>query len=487
MKRPREEEDDEYSLLYGALSWRRGPMIGRGTFGSVYRADLKKPRAFGSVVAVKSADPLEGDSLMWEKAVLDALHGCPHVIQTFGSDTTKPRNSIVLYNVLLEFASGGSLLDLIVKSGGGLSESDVRKHTKSLLVGLKHIHDRGFVHCDLKPDNVLLVPTADADGFEVKIADFGLAKRAYTSCETPSWRGTPWYLAPECVIYGLQEAFSDIWALGCTVLEMLTGKRPWPTVSGFEEYDDLISQIGSGSVPNIPDKISKAAQDFLRCCFEINHMDRMTADALLDHPFLVGLDETDSSSHVQLSKEEAANGKRIKRSPSYFPFWSRFMPLSEAEVPEIQAENTNTVTSAAKRIKRSPSYFPFGSRFMPLSEAEVPEIQAENTNSVTSAAKRIKRSPSYFPFGRSFRPSWEAEVPEIQAENTNTVTSFPFGCSFIPLPDSSSKEGEEEELQEPDSSAEQISWSAVFPKPLIRSRPLAHWQHPFTFTACAGA
>ena len=53
--------------------------------------------------------------------------------------TTKPRNSIVLYNVLLEFASGGSLFDLIVKLGGGLFESDVRKHTKSMLVGLKHI------------------------------------------------------------------------------------------------------------------------------------------------------------------------------------------------------------------------------------------------------------------------------------------------------------------------------------------------------------
>jgi serine/threonine protein kinase len=366
MKRYREE--DEYSLLCGELSWCRGPKIGQGAFGSVYRADLKKPRAFGSVVAVKSADPLKGDSLIWEKTVLDSLQGCPHVIQTFGADTTKPKNGIVLYNVLLEFASGGSLFDLIVKSGcGGLSESEVRKHTKSMLVGLKHIHDRGFVHCDLKPDNVLLVPTAD--GFEVKIADFGLAKRAYTSCETPSLRGTPCYLAPECVIYGVQEAFSDIWALGCTVLEMLTGKLPWPTMSGSEEVEDVISQIGSGSVPNIPDKISKAAQDFLRCCFEINHMDRMTADELLDHPFLVGLDETDSSSHVQLSKEEAANAKS------------------------------------------SPSYFPFGSRFIPLSE--------------------------------------------IQAENTNA-----------------------EEIREP---------AAIFPKPLIRSRPLAHWQHPFTFTACAGA
>ena len=62
-------------------------------------------------------------------------------------------------------------------------------HQSKNYASTKHIHDPGFIHCDLKLDNVLLVPTVD--GFEVKIADFGLAKRAYTSCEMPSWRGTP--------------------------------------------------------------------------------------------------------------------------------------------------------------------------------------------------------------------------------------------------------------------------------------------------------
>ncbi|KAE8076541.1 hypothetical protein FH972_015184 [Carpinus fangiana] len=263
MKRSIKEEDEEYSLLWGELSWCRGPMIGQGAFGSVYRAELKKPRAFGSVVAVKLADPLKANSLMWETKVLDALQGCPHVIQTFGADTTETTNGVVLYNVLLEFSLGGSLADLIVKSGfHGLSEGVVRKHTKSLLLGLKHIHAHGFVHCDLKPDN---------------------HQNVY--------------------IYGVQEAFSDVWALGCTVLIMLTGTVPWTTITGSKEYESLMSQIGSGSVPDIPDEISKAAPDFLRCCFGKNLMDRMTADALLDHPFLVGLDETDSYSHVQLSRD----------------------------------------------------------------------------------------------------------------------------------------------------------------------------------------
>ena len=57
MKRYREEEEDEYSLLCGELSWCRGLKIGQGAFGSVYIADLKKPRALGSVVAVKLQIP----------------------------------------------------------------------------------------------------------------------------------------------------------------------------------------------------------------------------------------------------------------------------------------------------------------------------------------------------------------------------------------------------------------------------------------------
>ena len=80
MKRAREEKDDEYVLLYGALSWCRGPMIGRGTFRFIYIVYLKKSKAFGSVMAVKLVNLLKEDSLMWEKTILDALQGCPHVI-----------------------------------------------------------------------------------------------------------------------------------------------------------------------------------------------------------------------------------------------------------------------------------------------------------------------------------------------------------------------------------------------------------------------
>ena len=64
----------------------------------------------------------------------------------------------MVYNLLLEYASGGTLSDLIKKSGRVcLHESDIKRYTKSMLKELSHVHDCGYVHCDLKPENVLLV------------------------------------------------------------------------------------------------------------------------------------------------------------------------------------------------------------------------------------------------------------------------------------------------------------------------------------------
>ena len=84
----------------------------------------------------------------------------------------------MVYNLLLEFGSGGTLTDLIKRSGGsGLSEFEVRYYSRSILCGIHHIHELGYVHSDLKPENILLVPNKNGVGakFKVKIGDFGLS------------------------------------------------------------------------------------------------------------------------------------------------------------------------------------------------------------------------------------------------------------------------------------------------------------------------
>ena len=122
MKRTREDytAGGEVSLGYGAPSWCRGQLLGRGGFGSVFVAKLKKPCfGFPPTIAVKSEHAASGSSsLLNEERFIRALKGCPNVVQSIGSDITTTNSGDIIYNVFLELASG-SLADFIKKSGSG--------------------------------------------------------------------------------------------------------------------------------------------------------------------------------------------------------------------------------------------------------------------------------------------------------------------------------------------------------------------------------
>lgn len=302
MKRKAEEGDDEeeHSMWKHGGKWWRGPLIGRGSFGSVFLATMKKPKSqfsfFPPVMAVKSAEFSISGSIQKEKQVLDMVQGCPYVIQCFGEEITTNVKGDMVYNLLLEYASGGTLADRIKNSGGrGLDESVIRRYTKSILEGIYHVHERGYVHCDLKPENILLVPSSTrTGGFVAKIGDFGLAKkgreRKYGKID-PSLRGTCMYMAPETVVDNVHEPPSDIWALGCVVLEMFTGKHPWDRRPDLNDEDILRLISDKFESPTMPTGISKEGKEFLKGCLVRKSMFRLTAEMLLDHPFVAGLDE----------------------------------------------------------------------------------------------------------------------------------------------------------------------------------------------------
>ncbi|XP_017250220.1 mitogen-activated protein kinase kinase kinase 20 [Daucus carota subsp. sativus] len=280
------------------VSWYRGALIGKGNFGCVYLANLKKPRSkfscFPCVMAVKCAEVSISGSIQKEREILDNIGRCGYVIRCFGEEITNGENGEMVYNLLLEYGSGGTLVDVIDKlGGGGLVEADVRRYTRDLVRGIYWIHSKGYVHCDLKPDNVMMVGNCGTGEFRAKIGDLGLAKRGMRSNKKrkldPYFRGTAMYLSPEAVADGIQECPCDIWALGCIVIEMFTGKPPW---DGTEDLDanELLDRIGEGrESPKIPDEISVEAKNFLKGCLAVKPMYRLTAEMLLNHPFLEGL------------------------------------------------------------------------------------------------------------------------------------------------------------------------------------------------------
>ncbi|XP_059643553.1 mitogen-activated protein kinase kinase kinase 20-like [Cornus florida] len=271
------------------MEWVRGDTVGHGSFATVNLAIPKSQTPqIPPLMAVKSCGLSHSASLMSEKSILDELNNCPNVIRCFGDNYSFEKGE-KLYNVLLEFASGGALSDKIINSPDRrLPESDVTRYTRCILQGLNYIHKNGYVHCDIKLQNCLLFSCKDGRDDVVKIADFGLAKRGGVKRENKGFefKGTPLYMSPEMVAGIELEAPADIWALGCLVAEMVTGAPAWSHLpeSGIPA---LLMRIGFGEeLPEIPLKLSEEGKDFLKKCFVKDPRKRWTAEMLLNHPFV---------------------------------------------------------------------------------------------------------------------------------------------------------------------------------------------------------
>ncbi|KIY02555.1 uncharacterized protein Z520_01020 [Fonsecaea multimorphosa CBS 102226] len=265
----------------------RGQLIGKGTYGRVY---LGMNATTGEFLAVKQVEVnqkaagQDKDRIKEMVAALDQEIDTmqhlehPNIVQYLGCE--RKEFSISIY---LEYIPGGSIGSCLRKHGK-FEESVVRSLTRQTLEGLAYLHQEGILHRDLKADNILL----DLDG-TCKISDFGISKKSdniYGNDVTNSMQGSVFWMAPE-VVRSHGQGYSakvDIWSLGCVVLEMFAGKRPWSR----EEAIGAIFKLGSLSqAPPIPEDVQSTATvdglNFMYDCFQVNPTDRPTADTLLRH------------------------------------------------------------------------------------------------------------------------------------------------------------------------------------------------------------
>ncbi|KAE8705298.1 Mitogen-activated protein kinase kinase kinase YODA [Hibiscus syriacus] len=265
------------NLLNQGSRWIKGKLLGRGTFGHVYVGFNSKS---GEMCAMKEVTLFSDDAkskesarqLMQEIALLSGLQH-PNIVQYYGSE--KVDDKLYIY---LEYVSGGSIYK-ILQDYGQLGELAIRSYTHQILSGLAYLHSKSTVHRDIKGANILVDPNG-----RVKLADFGMAKHiAGQSCPL-SFKGNPYWLAPEIIRNpsGCNLAV-DIWSLGCTVLEMATTKPPW---SQYEGVAAMFKIGNSKELPPIPDYLSDEGKDFVRQCLQRNPLNRPTAVQLLGHPFV---------------------------------------------------------------------------------------------------------------------------------------------------------------------------------------------------------
>ncbi|KAF2868941.1 hypothetical protein BDV95DRAFT_609203 [Massariosphaeria phaeospora] len=271
------------------FKWMKGQLIGKGTFGRVY---LGMNITTGELIAVKqvevNAKAAGQDKDKIKELVksldqeIDTMQHLDHanIVQYLGCERKEYSISI-----FLEYIPGGSVGSCLRKHGK-FEECVVSSLTRQTLLGLAYLHREGILHRDLKADNILL----DLDG-TCKISDFGISKKSdniYGNDITNSMQGSVFWMAPE-VIRAQGQGYSakvDIWSLGCVVLEMFAGRRPWSK----EEAIGAIYKLGSlNQAPPIPEDVSRViglgGLSFMYDCFTINPAERPTADTLLRSPF----------------------------------------------------------------------------------------------------------------------------------------------------------------------------------------------------------
>uniref|UniRef100_V5ER81 Protein kinase n=2 Tax=Kalmanozyma brasiliensis (strain GHG001) TaxID=1365824 RepID=V5ER81_KALBG len=271
------------------FKWVKGDLIGKGTYGRVY---LALNATTGEMIAVKQVelprtasdreDSRQKSVVAALKSEIETLKDLdhPHIVSYLGFEETT-----TFLSIFLEYVPGGSVGSCLRKHGK-FEEPTIKSFLHQILSGLAYLHSKGILHRDLKADNILV----DFEGI-CKISDFGTVRRSddiYGNVENMSLQGSIFWMAPEVVSLSKKgySAKIDIWSLGCVVLEMFAGRRPWSD----DEAVQAMFKIGAErKAPPIPSdvKLSKQAAHFLKNCFEVDPAKRPTAQRLLDHVFSV--------------------------------------------------------------------------------------------------------------------------------------------------------------------------------------------------------
>ncbi|KAJ7243744.1 hypothetical protein C8J57DRAFT_60548 [Mycena rebaudengoi] len=385
-----------------------GDSLGKGAFGQVYRA---LNWATGETVAVKEIQlsTIPKSELGEIMSEIDLLKNLNHANIVKYKGFVKTRE--YLY-IILEFCENGSLHN-ISKRFGKFPESLVAVYISQVLEGLMYLHDQGVIHRDIKGANIL----TNKDG-TVKLADFGVASNT-TSVNDGAVVGSPYWMAPEVIEQSGATTASDIWSVGCVVIELLEGHPPYHTLDPMP----ALFRIVQDDCPPIPEGASPIVKDFLYHCFQKDCNLRISAKKLLRHPWMTAARRQMADvKRADPAEENTAGGPNPR--PGAQEGQPR-RPLSNYNYDEavLKVQEWNEALKSPSRPSKHP---------------------VRNSQRPASPARDIAASPSSSTSG-----AWKAAVPKAGPSATNVTEKIQIApLSFFVQPPEEQTDNWDDDFEE---------------------------------------
>ncbi|XP_010184177.1 PREDICTED: myosin light chain kinase family member 4, partial [Mesitornis unicolor] len=263
-------------------------ILGGGRFGQVHKCEEKATGLKLAAKIIKAKGPKQKDDVKNEISVMNQLNHV-NLIQLY--DAFESKNDFVL---VMEYVEGGELFDRIIDENYNLTEMDTILFIKQICEGIQYMHQMYILHLDLKPENILCV---NRSANQIKIIDFGLARRYKPREKLRVNFGTPEFLAPEVVNYEFVSFPTDMWSVGVIAYMLLSGLSPFLGDDDNETLNNILSCNWDFEDEEFQG-VSDQAKDFISKLLIKEKCWRISATAALKHPWL-----SDHKLHCRLQKK----------------------------------------------------------------------------------------------------------------------------------------------------------------------------------------